>query len=314
MTDFVLGEGGHDDIVKRYFPPSEFEDHPLWCGRYLRDDPHSLCKIIQDTLQSGTQLVCTYTYQTSVDNLMDHYNITKEEALDVIKSSVKICRKAVELERAKGLTRPIDVFGLVGPYGACLHDGSEYTGGHYVDRMSVEQLAEWHQPRFNALVEAGCDYLLLITIPSLKEAEVLISLLKKHPQMKAIISFSAQNETTISHGERLSDAARRCWELASEQILAVGVNCLHPRLVGPLLRSVKESYPHIPLSVKTNTTEVFNPQTKQWEPSGDAKTLPEYCKEWLQLGVKYIGGCCRTSVQDIVNFREEIEKFSKNLN
>ena len=36
------------------------------------------------------------------------------------------------------------VAGSVGPYGACLHDGSEYTGS-YINSVSVEELKEWHR-------------------------------------------------------------------------------------------------------------------------------------------------------------------------
>lgn len=43
----------------------------------------------------------------------------------------------------------------------------------------------------------------------------------------------------------------------------------------------------------------------------DAKSLREYCREWLELGVEYISGCCRTSCKDIEDFREEICKFER---
>lgn len=39
-------------------------------------------------------------------------------------------------ERAEG-DREVLIAGSVGPYGACLHDGSEYTGD-YVDHMTKE--------------------------------------------------------------------------------------------------------------------------------------------------------------------------------
>ena len=32
----------------------------------------------------------------------------------------------------------------VGPYGACLHDGSEYTGS-YIDKVSAEELEKYGQ-------------------------------------------------------------------------------------------------------------------------------------------------------------------------
>lgn len=84
------------------------------------------------------------------------------------------------------------VAGCVGPYGAYLHDGSEYAGGHYVDQMTTQDLAEWHRPQVEALIEAEADLLLFGTIPSLKEAEAIISLVKEYPKTKVILSFSAQ--------------------------------------------------------------------------------------------------------------------------
>ena len=49
------------------------------------------------------------------------------------------------------------VGGSVGPYGACLHDGSEYTGRYLKGEgaVTMEHLAEWHQDRVLALQEGG---------------------------------------------------------------------------------------------------------------------------------------------------------------
>ena len=61
------------------------------------------------------------------------------------------------------------VGGSVGPYGACLHDGSEYTGaylrgevsscqmsgethhGHIQAGITHQQLVDWHRDRIEAL-------------------------------------------------------------------------------------------------------------------------------------------------------------------
>lgn len=81
------------------------------------------------------------------------------------------------------------IAGSVGPYGAFLHDGSEYTGS-YTNKVTTEKLIEWHRPKVQALIEAGVDILAFETIPCYKEAEALIKLLKEFPQMKAWVSFS----------------------------------------------------------------------------------------------------------------------------
>lgn len=89
--------------------------------------------------------------------------------------------------------RPL-IVGSVGPYGASLHDYSEYTGD-YVDRVSKEEMREWHRPRIQALLNAGVDYLALETIPAQAEGEMLVELLKEFPGQKAWLSFSCK----VSH-------------------------------------------------------------------------------------------------------------------
>lgn len=79
--------------------------------------------------------------------------------------------------------------GSVGPYGASLHDGSEYTGS-YAETTSPELMKEWHIPRIKALIEGGVDLLALETIPCKVEAEMLVQLLKEFPDVKAWLSFS----------------------------------------------------------------------------------------------------------------------------
>lgn len=65
------------------------------------------------------------------------------------------------------------VAGSVGPYGACQHDGSEYTGAHLSD-MTEEQLMEWHRPRLQQLIAAGVHLIAVETLPALKEARAVL--------------------------------------------------------------------------------------------------------------------------------------------
>ena len=83
------------------------------------------------------------------------------------------------------------IAGSIGPYGACQADGSEYHG-KYVSDMSSEELTEWHRPRMMALVKAGVDFLAIETIPSLKEALAIITLLRTYPNTRAWITFSCK--------------------------------------------------------------------------------------------------------------------------
>lgn len=83
------------------------------------------------------------------------------------------------------------IAGSVGPYGASLHDGSEYRG-EYVESTSAETIRAWHIPRIEALLAAGVDLLAIETIPALAEAEVLLNLLKNYPRARAWLAFSCK--------------------------------------------------------------------------------------------------------------------------
>lgn len=86
--------------------------------------------------------------------------------------------------------RPL-IAGSVGPYGASLHDGSEYSGS-YIDRVTKEEIVSWHRPRIAALVEEGVDFLALETIPALREGELLLELMKEFPKQKVWLSFQCK--------------------------------------------------------------------------------------------------------------------------
>ncbi|HNL00860.1 MAG TPA: homocysteine S-methyltransferase family protein, partial [Leptospiraceae bacterium] len=72
--------------------------------------------------------------------------------------------------------RPL-IAASIGPYGAFLHDGSEYRGNY---GLSVRHLRDWHRPRLELLLETEPDVLACETIPCLEEAEALVRLLEEY--------------------------------------------------------------------------------------------------------------------------------------
>ena len=46
--------------------------------------------------------------------------------------------------------------------------------------MTLEELTEWHRPRFETLAKSDVDLLAIETIPGIKEAEALLNLLAEY--------------------------------------------------------------------------------------------------------------------------------------
>jgi len=72
-----------------------------------------------------------------------------------------------------------------------------------------------------------------------------------------------------------------------------------------------------PLVVYPNSGEGWDATTKQWTPSVSG-TLPSgslglQVSEWFRLGATIVGGCCRTTPEDIRCIRQTLEVEQKKL-
>ncbi|KAL1414314.1 hypothetical protein MTO96_007559 [Rhipicephalus appendiculatus] len=222
---------------------SDLDGDPLWTARLLVTRPDDLVKAYQDYLSIGCNVLTTCTLRASVQALQEHLSISASEAEDLIASSVSLARRsALDMPHRLGAdgqthgkeaprnfdAKAVRVVGSVGPYGAYLYDGSEYNGS-YADRMSVDELRDWHRPRVRCLAR-GCDLLAFETVPALREALALVRLLREFPGARAWLSFSCQNERLTAKGESIADAVRACLaEDSAGQLAAIGVNCCQAR-------------------------------------------------------------------------------------
>ncbi|KAL0113757.1 hypothetical protein PUN28_012701 [Cardiocondyla obscurior] len=295
----------------------KIDGDPLWTARFLTTEPKAIFATHLDFLRAGADIIETNTYQATIDGFVKYLNTTKEESLEVIRKAVDYAKDAVNVygkeiendESAKN-RKPL-IAGSCGPYGACLHDGSEYSGS-YCDHISREFLIDWHRPRVRALLEEGVDLLAIETIPCVREAEALIDLLKEFPNARAWLSFSCRDDgKSLADGSSFQEIAVRCYKNALPgQIIAIGVNCIAPQFVTALLRDINrdKSDNLIPLIVYPNSGEKYT-VTEGWKKEGEVINLHEFIGEWLDLGVRYIGGCCRTYATDIKQIRLKVDQW-----
>lgn len=52
--------------------------------------------------------------------------------------------------------------------------------------------------------------------------------------------------------------------------------------------------------------------TYRWTSTGKCVPLESYVEEWLNIGVKYIGGCCRTYPSDLVKIKNQVDLLNGN--
>jgi homocysteine S-methyltransferase len=213
---------------------------------------------------------------------------------ELITRSVRLAIQARAQVTEVDPNRKCFVAGSVGPYGAFLANGAEYTGDY---ELPEEDMKEFHRPRIETLVLAGVDVLACETIPSFEEMRALLSLLEEFPTAICWVSFTMRDENHLSDGTPLSKALALL--NASPQVVAVGVNCVPEDTVTKALVSFS-ALTQKPLLAYPNSGELYDPVTKTWSgPNSRGSHLIEQAQEWNKLGARLIGGCCRTTPDDI---------------
>ena len=254
----------------------------LWTARLLGAEPHRIAEAHRAFFEAGAQVATTASYQASVDGLVAAgYDAAEARALIV--RSVTIARE-VAGEYPRSL-----VAASVGPYGAYLADGSEYTGRYGVP---AARLRDFHAPRLELLAAAGPDLLAVETIPDADEAEVLVALLDQLG-VPAWFSYSVRGAAT-SAGQPLEAA----YEVLAgcRSLVAAGVNCSDQ---ADVLDAVHEAVAAtgLPAVAYPNRGGSWDSDTKSWR-YGDPLDL-DLVPQWIEAGVRLVGGCCGTGPADI---------------
>ena len=272
----------------------------LWSAKYLLDNPQIIQDLHEAYVRAGSDIITTSSYQASIPAFVEE-GLSLDKAHEIFKETVLLAQAAVKnvwgrlsLDEQNQRFYPL-IAGSVGPYAAYLADGSEYTGSYH---LSEEEFKDFHRPRIQALLDAGCDLLALETIPNGAETEALVHLLaEEFPQAEAYLSFTAQTASAISDGTLIEEVGRLAQ--SSPQILAVGFNCTAPHLLVPLLEKLKQVCDK-PLLAYPNSGEVYNVATNTWQDNPEQQLcLTDYSQLWKKQGVQLFGGCCRTRPEDI---------------
>jgi len=276
----------------------------LWSARLLADDPDLIRQAHLDYYWAGADCGTSASYQATVPGFMRR-GMTAEAARDLIRRSVRLVAEARDAFWAAGphpkRLRPL-VAASVGPYGAYLADGAEYTGAYDLDEA---RLLEFHRERWALLAGTGADILACETLPSLAEARALARLLADTPDVWAWFSFSCRDGSHISDGTPLAECA--AYLTGRERIAAIGVNCTPPRFIPDLIRAVA-AVTDLPVIVYPNSGETYDPVGKHWLGQSAPAEFGAFSREWRKLGAGLIGGCCRTTPNHI---RQISDRFRK---
>lgn len=148
----------------------------LWSAKALLECPDLVRKVHYDYYAAGANAVEACSYQAT-EAAFARKGIEKAEASRLIRLSGELVREAkndVLLDHPEWDPADLLTAGSIGPYGAYLADGSEYTGAYDLTR---EEYYAFHQLRLDELLNSGMDILAIETQPRFDEIEALLAMI-----------------------------------------------------------------------------------------------------------------------------------------
>lgn len=298
----VLDGAFGTELARRGFDTND----ALWSAKALFEKPELVEAVHRDYYEAGADISTSASYQATVEGF-EKKGFTREQAKELIVRSVRLVQQARDAfwqQKEKRVGRPQPLAAAsVGPYGAYLADGSEYRGDYGASRA---ELADFHAERLAILVSAGPDILACETLPLLDEARAILDDLRRYPDAGAWISFSCKDAEHTCGGDAIADCARLLDK--ESQVAAIGVNCTAPQYVADLIRNIR-AHTAKPVVVYPNTGETYDAVTKTWH--GSPTPYRDFVRQWYEAGARLIGGCCRTTPDDIrgiAAFRASLQK------
>ena len=258
---------------------------PLWSAKVLVEDPDAIRAVHASYFEAGADVAISSSYQATFEGLARR-GLDRGQAAGLMRRSVELAREAAPEGRL--------VAASVGPYGAMLGNGAEYTGNY---DKGEDELIRFHVPRMEALAEAEPDLFAVETIPSIVEARALATALGHVPETPAWVSFSCRDGSHLCDGTPIGVAVDAV--TSASNVIAVGMNCTPPLHIRSLVEIVAARTDR-PVVCYPNRGSFWDPMRKTWTdpPRQDARP-PLRPAGWRDAGARLIGGCCGTTPQDI---------------
>jgi homocysteine S-methyltransferase len=274
----------------------------LWSARLLLDNPGIIQQAHLDYFYAGADVAITASYQATIPGLIKR-GLSQADAIMLLQRSVKLAVAARDqfwrerIDDGKRL-RPF-IAASIGPYGAYLADGSEYSGKY---DLGEDALYTWHRPRWYTLAETEADLLACETIPSFAETRALLRLVDDG-ETAVWFSFSCRDGQHIHDGTPLANCIAHVAK--HPQVVAVGVNCTAPQFIPSLIHIMRDTTIK-PILVYPNSGETYDATSKRWLGESEPAEFGTYSREWRKLGAALIGGCCRTGPDHIRQIRDRV--------
>lgn len=273
---------------------------PLWASHLIVSDPDTLLACQRDFVEAGADVLLTATYQVSIEGFARTKVPAYPEGVPrfavgrYLANAVKIAERASIRKAAQGQSPSSASLALsLGPYGACMIPGQEYSGKYDDDHNSEEALYRWHLERLRLFTNVQglmdrISYVAFETLPRLDEIRAVrrayhdAHITNKKLWISCVFPGEAKS---LPDGTSVDRAVRGMLEPLSggSKPWGIGINCTKLHKLASLVASYGESVRDLTMRAAssrlnlgappclllypdgTTQGEVYNTTTKKWE-------------------------------------------------
>lgn len=296
--------------------PHSVKGLPLWSTNALIHAPQLITQIHRSYLDVGADMLVTATYQALLPTLAKYGHMDLAQSRDIWHRAVECAQKA----RAAAPGSGAFIAGSIGPYGAFLANGAEYSGDY--GAVSRHQLKDYHREMVRFYTESAVDAIAFETIPNMLEVEALVELLEEmytagfHKEY--YLSFSCKDAAHLVDGTPLHQVVQyittRAPSVALSSLVGLGCNCVPFEIVEGFIESINRSceelavppvpllvYPNLGFDPETTANYAFRSATDNW-----ALSITQWARH---NNVRVIGGCCSTGPLEIGVIRKIVDEM-----
>ena len=254
-------------------------------------NPHKLLKIHKKYLEAGSNVLTTNTFGCN-ELKVNKLGYTVEEVID---RAVSIAKQAIE-ESDK--SKPRFVALDIGPIGEMLEP---------MGTLSFDRAYEIFKRQAIQGEKSGADLIIIETMMDLYEAKAAVLAAKENTNLPVICTMTF-DENGRSFTGCLPEAMVATIEGLG--VDALGVNCsLGPKQLLPIVKTITE-LANVPVIVQANAGLPVIKEGQAVYEMNDEEFF-QGVKDFVDLGVSIVGGCCGTNETFIKKICDNIDKLQK---